>query len=76
MSSQEGPTPSYERLLCIYNYFQKEVLQHVPEAWINVEATKIGYEISFHKYFYRHQPLRNLEEITADKLALEKKVTS
>ncbi|GAA3939076.1 N-6 DNA methylase [Chitinophaga oryziterrae] len=56
----------------IYSYFQKEVLPHVPEAWINLEATKIGYEISFNKYFYRHKPLRSLEEITADILALEK----
>ncbi|SFE10110.1 type I restriction enzyme M protein [Chitinophaga sp. CF118] len=56
----------------IYSYFQKEVLPHVPEAWINLEAIKIGYEISFNKYFYRHKPLRSLEEITADILALEK----
>ncbi|PWV49570.1 class I SAM-dependent DNA methyltransferase [Chitinophaga sp. S165] len=56
----------------IYAYFQKEVLPHVPEAWINLDATKIGYEISFNKYFYRHKPLRSLEEITADILALEK----
>lgn len=56
----------------IYSYFRKEVLPHVPEAWINLDATKIGYEISFNKYFYRHKPLRSLEEITADILALEK----
>jgi len=56
----------------IYPYFVKEVLPHVPEAWINLEATKIGYEISFNKYFYLHKPLRSIEEITADILALEK----
>ena len=56
----------------IYDYFLCEVKPHVGEAWINPEATKIGYEISFNKYFYRHQPLRNLEEVTADILALEK----
>ena len=33
---------------------------------------KIGYEISFNKYFYRHKPLRSLEEVTRDILALEK----
>jgi len=44
----------------------------VPEAWINLDATKIGYEISFNKYFYRHTPLRTLEEVSADILALER----
>jgi type I restriction enzyme M protein len=43
----------------------------VEEAWINIDATKIGYEISFNKYFYRHKALRNIEEVTADILALE-----
>lgn len=55
----------------IYWYFLKEVKPHVPEAWINMEATKIGYEISFNKYFYRHKPLRSIEEVTVDILALE-----
>ena len=44
---------------------------HVPEAWINLDNTKIGYEISFNKYFYRHQPLRSLEEVSRDILKLE-----
>lgn len=56
----------------IYSYFLKEVKPHVPEAWINMEATKIGYEISFNKYFYRHKPLRDIEEVTEDILTLEK----
>ncbi len=56
----------------IYFYFLKEVKPHVPEAWINMEATKIGYEISFNKYFYRHKPLRDIEEVTEDILNLEK----
>lgn len=56
----------------IYRYFLKEVKPHVPEAWINMETVKIGYEISFNKYFYRHKPLRPLEEVTADILQLEK----
>ena len=56
----------------IYNYFLREVQPHVAEAWINLDATKIGYEISFNKYFYKHKPLRNIEEVTADILALEK----
>ena len=56
----------------IYDYFLREVQPHVAEAWINLEATKIGYEISFNKYFYQHKALRSLEEVTADILALEK----
>lgn len=56
----------------IYNYFLQEVQPHVAEAWINLDATKIGYEISFNKYFYQHKPLRSLEEVTADILDLER----
>jgi len=48
------------------------VKPHVKEAWINLDSVKIGYEISFNKYFYRHKPLRSLEEVTRDILALEK----
>ncbi|PWK78452.1 type I restriction enzyme M protein [Mucilaginibacter oryzae] len=55
----------------IYTYFLREVKPHVTEAWINLDATKIGYEISFNKYFYRHKPLRSLEEVSADILRLE-----
>lgn len=56
----------------IHSYFLREVKPHVEEAWINIDATKIGYEISFNKYFYQHKPLRAIEEVTADILALEK----
>ena len=56
----------------IYEYFIREVKPHVAEAWINLDATKIGYEISFNKYFYRHKPLRSIEEVTNDILDLEK----
>lgn len=55
----------------IHSYFTREVQPHVAEAWINLNATKIGYEISFNKYFYQHKPLRNIEDVTADILALE-----
>lgn len=57
----------------IYEYFLREVKPHVEEAWINLDATKIGYEISFNKYFYRHKPLRTLEEVSSDILKLEEK---
>jgi len=45
----------------------------VAEAWINLDTVKIGYEISFNKYFYRHKPLRSLDDVTRDILALEQK---
>ncbi|SMD04501.1 type I restriction enzyme M protein [Primorskyibacter flagellatus] len=55
----------------IHRYFRAEVKPHVEEAWINLDTVKIGYEISFNKYFYRHKPLRGLDKVTADILALE-----
>jgi type I restriction enzyme M protein len=55
----------------IHGYFLREVRPHVEEAWINLDQTKIGYEISFNKYFYQHKPLRSLEEVTRDILSLE-----
>ncbi|MDQ6967982.1 MAG: class I SAM-dependent DNA methyltransferase [Mariprofundaceae bacterium] len=55
----------------IHRYFLAEVKPHVDEAWINLDSVKIGYEISFNKYFYRHQPLRSMEDVAADILKLE-----
>lgn len=57
----------------IHRYFKAEVKPHVHEAWINLDTVKIGYEISFNKYFYRHKPPRSLEDVTRDILALEQK---
>jgi len=56
----------------IHGYFQREVKPHVEEAWIDMNSVKIGYEISFNKYFYRHKPLRSIEEVGAEILELEK----
>ena len=53
-------------------FIQREVLPYAPDAWYVPESTKIGYEISFTRHFYKPQPLRPLEEIRADILALEK----
>lgn len=55
----------------IQAYFEREVLPHVPDAWMDRNRDKVGYEISFTKYFYEYQPLRSLEEIKADILKLE-----
>jgi type I restriction enzyme M protein len=53
-------------------FLQREVLPHAADAWYVPDSVKIGYEISFTRYFYKPQPLRSLEEIKADILALEK----
>ncbi|HTW92418.1 MAG TPA: class I SAM-dependent DNA methyltransferase [bacterium] len=53
-------------------FIQRQVLPYAKDAWIDESKTKIGYEISFNRYFYKPQPLRTLEEIKADIAALEK----
>ena len=53
-------------------FIRREVLPHATDAWYDAASVKIGYEISFTRYFYKPQPLRTLEEIRADILALEK----
>jgi len=53
-------------------FIRREVLPYTPDAWIDESKTKIGYEISFTRHFYKPQPLRTLEEIRADILAVEK----
>lgn len=53
-------------------FIRREVLPYTPDAWIKQDATKIGYEVSFTRHFYKPQPLRTLEEISADILAIEK----
>ena len=50
----------------IDDYFKREVLPHVPDAWIDYDKTKIGYEIPFNRHFYKYVPPRSLEEIDAD----------
>lgn len=56
----------------IQTYMEREVLPHVPDAWVDEKKTKVGYEINFTKYFYQYKPLRALADIKADILALEK----
>ncbi|MCA9172536.1 MAG: hypothetical protein KDB23_32950, partial [Planctomycetales bacterium] len=47
-------------------YFEREVLPHVPDAWIDHEKTKVGYEIPFNRHFYVFKPPRELAEIDAE----------
>jgi type I restriction enzyme M protein len=50
----------------IEEYFKREVLPHAPDAWIDHEKTKVGYEIPFNRHFYVFKPPRPLAEIDAD----------
>ena len=52
-------------------FIRREVLPYSPDAWINPEATKVGYEVSFTRHFYKPKPLRSLAEIAADIRAIE-----
>jgi len=53
-------------------FLRREVLPYASDAWYDPANVKIGYEVSFTRHFYKPQPLRSLEEIRADILALEK----
>ena len=53
-------------------FLRREVLPYAPDAWYAPDSVKIGYEISFTRHFYKPQPLRPLEEIRADIIALER----
>jgi type I restriction enzyme M protein len=53
-------------------FIRREVLPHADDAWVEKSKTEIGYEVSFNRYFYKPQPLRALDEIKKDILALEK----
>jgi len=68
----------------IHAYFEKEVKPHVPDAWISDDKKyrdhkdeqigKVGYEISFTRYFYEYKPLRPLEEIGSEIKKLEQEI--
>jgi type I restriction enzyme M protein len=55
----------------IDDYFVSEVLPHVPDAWMERSKDKVGYEISFAKYFYEYKPPRSTAEIAAELLKLD-----
>ncbi|SCF19256.1 type I restriction enzyme M protein [Micromonospora purpureochromogenes] len=58
----------------IHDYLKREVLPHVPDAWIDETKTKVGYEIPFTRHFYVYQPPRPLAAIDADIKALEEEI--
>jgi type I restriction enzyme M protein len=55
----------------IQEFFEREVLPFAPDAWWDKKDTKVGYEINFAKYFYKHNPPRSLSEIAKDIFAIE-----
>jgi type I restriction enzyme M protein len=52
-------------------FLHREVLPHTPDAWYVPDSVKTGYEMSFTRYFYKPEPLRTLEEIRTDIMAME-----
>lgn len=69
--------PQYRRVMlppitpvCV-DYFKREVLPHVPDAWIAWDKTRIGFEIPFNRHFYTCQPPRDLVQIEAELKTLE-----
>ena len=56
----------------IEGFLRREVLPYAPDAWYVPGTVKIGYEISFNRYFYKPEPMRTLEEIRGDILAVER----
>ncbi len=71
-----GPDKPNDRLVAamrsvIDAYIAAEVLPHVPDAWVDYEKTKIGYEIPINRHFYVYKPPRPLDEIEADIAMLE-----
>jgi len=59
----------------IKDYMAREVLPHVPDAWVDESKTKVGYEINFNRYFYKYVPPRPLEDIEADLKQIETEIT-
>jgi type I restriction enzyme M protein len=58
----------------VEDYFRREVLPHVPDAWMDREKDKVGYEINFNRHFFRFIPPRPLDKIDADLRASEKEI--
>jgi type I restriction enzyme M protein len=58
----------------IQAYFEREVLPHVPDAWIDHGKTKVGYEIPLNRHFYRYEPPRELSVIEAEIKDLERDI--
>ena len=58
----------------VEEYYQREVIPHLPDSWMDRNKDKVGYEINFTKYFYKYKPLRSLEDITQNLLKLDEEI--
>ena len=58
----------------IDEYMKREVLPYVPDCWVDESKTKVGYEISFNRYFYVYQPPRSIDEIQKDLTQIENQI--
>ena len=74
-----GPDKPHDALIDAFRddidtYMAREVLPHLPDAWVDYDKTKVGYEIPINRYFYVYEPPRPLGEIEADISALETEI--
>ena len=68
----------------IDDYFTREVLPHVPDAWLDESFTdardgqlgRVGYEINFNRFFYQYQPPRKLHDIDEDLKQVEAEIAA
>jgi len=65
------PTPEDQKK-AIETFLLREVLPYAPDAWYDPTSVKVGYEISFNRYFYKPKTMRSLEDIRKDLLAVER----
>ncbi len=76
-----GPDKPNDRLVETFRdeievYMAREVLPHVPDAWVDYDKTKVGYEIPINRHFYVYKPPRPLDEIEADIAGLEGEIAA
>ncbi len=74
-----GPDKPNDRLVEAFRgeidaYIAREVLPHVPDAWVDYDKTKVGYEIPINRYFYVYKPPRPLDEIEVDIVEIERDI--
>ncbi|MEO9526584.1 class I SAM-dependent DNA methyltransferase [Roseibium sp.] len=74
-----GPDKPNDRLVKAFRkdidaYMAREVLPHVPDAWVDYDKTKVGYEIPINRHFYVYKPPRPLDEIEAEITELEAEI--
>ena len=77
VSFEEDPTARFSTIeyrAAVDDYMRDEVLPYVPDAWVDHDKTKIGYDIPLTRHFYRYIPPRPLAEIDAEIRELEDQI--